>query len=817
MTAGSAIRLSAESLGSRSLHWKQRLLYVVYRRLSLLSRLMAPSFCCVLQAIDADGSAAPEDRVVAILPGIHDGVAGGWCGRSIASTDALRHIEGVRGSEATVIDCTGTGMRGVSIVDASPVLTGLTWRGGDVGGDDGGCVRITGAAAAPELTDIRVLSCSAERGGGLFVTGGASASLSGGAVSGNVAASHGGGLYVDASSSVTADNTVLVSENEAVLGGAVYLAGSGSSLVGTRVADGDSLGDAPLLRLNEASDGGGGVYVGASGATLSDVSISLNTADRGGGLMLASGVELTSAALRVSSNEAARGGGIFLSSSAELTLQDSDVGPANSADDGGALYAASGSLLAGSGGRPVDDVVGVRGSALSGAWLRGNSARNRGGGAFLADGASIESVGVAGNDAPAGGGIAVLNGAPTLTHVLIAECDAREGGGGGVYVAGSAVLTAEDTLVARCTVIGSADGEAGNEGAPPASKGGGGILLEAASSLIGTAGVLHVEACVASGGTNGGGAAVTQGSDLRSATFTGCDADAGRGGGVWVEDQAASLIDVDIDSCTAARAGGGIGLADAAEVAVSTTTIVGCSAPAGGGFVAQTDASITGDLSVESCDADDRGGGVLCVGCHQIVGASISACTAPIGGGIAVEDEGTTGLSLLEDLVVDGCTATADGGGCVSFGNTRHARLSNATLRACDASVGSGGCARLLDATVQHGSNVVLDGCTAQRGGGLSMIDSSLSSLGDEPIQIVDTVAADSGGGVSMWGAAWLEQVHVSGCLAQVSCLRLVRAVVNRCCANAGRSCHAARRWARGRRRLGCGQFHASDGYHREL
>jgi hypothetical protein len=212
---------------------------------------------------------------------------------------------------------------------------------------------------------------------------------------------------------------------------------------------------------NDAASNGGGLYVAAGTATLTNGEVNGNDADNGGGLYLATGAA-TLIGSTVSGNEVRAipgggdGGGLYVAGG-ELTLTGSTVSD-NTAQYGGGLYLAGGEAtltnctvndnnadISGGGGLYIDSGIEA---TLTGTTVSGNSAQ--GGGGIGNDGLlTLTNSTVSGNTAVFTGGID-NGGTLTLTHSTVSGNSALAHGGG-LGVSGGGATTLRGSIVAGNT------------------------------------------------------------------------------------------------------------------------------------------------------------------------------------------------------------------------------------------------------------------------------------------------------------------------------------------------------------------------------
>jgi uncharacterized Zn ribbon protein len=353
-------------------------------------------------------------------------------------------------------------IEGVQIVDGSAEgHGGGPWWAPDAGGG------IYVESAAPTIKAAQVLSSSADAGGGVYVKA-SDTVLADSQVLGNRAHTDwggiGGGLYIQ--NGRAAVTRSVIARNSADKGGGIGVYSSYETRIeNTQISEnravspegdygadnrggGLYLSDSPILLAGSVISGndafyGGGMYLNASDAEVSDSDVTTNMASGGGG-----GVYVHNSRASLVDNEVFRnaavaaGGGILIrvygEDPPEATLTGNRV-YTNTAEYGGGLALFDSS------------------AHLNENWITGNRASEVGGGVYVSSyrGEPIGPVfantmlveNAAGRPKGGGGlGVLVEAGAPHLLHTTLARNE-----GGGIYVwSGSAMLT--NTLLVSHTV-----------------------------------------------------------------------------------------------------------------------------------------------------------------------------------------------------------------------------------------------------------------------------------------------------------------------------------------------------------------------------
>lgn len=246
-------------------------------------------------------------------------------------------------------------------------------------------------------------------------------------VSGNSAEFSGGGIY-----------SLHVSLTNSTLTGNSAVSGTGGGIRSRGVI---TLTDSTVSG-NSAGVAGGGIF-NQQGANITGSTLSGNSADSGGGIY-GGAVSLTNSTLTGNSAVNGLGGGIY---SQLVTLTNSTLSGNSASTDGGGIFA--------------------RGGIVTGSTLSGNSADRSGGGIYNAQGdLTLTNSTLSGNSAHStsvfgGGGISMAGpGSLTLTNATISANDAAlYGSAGGIFATESALITADNSILAGNTVAGTIMGQ----------------------------------------------------------------------------------------------------------------------------------------------------------------------------------------------------------------------------------------------------------------------------------------------------------------------------------------------------------------------
>jgi uncharacterized repeat protein (TIGR01451 family) len=395
-------------------------------------------------------------------------------------------------------------------------------------------------------------------------------------------------------------------------GRVLYITGDISPTIeGLRITGGDAagLGGGP----GPTADAGGGVYLNAAAAIISDSQVFSNTADWGGGLYLYQSDAVLSRNT-VTTNTADYGGGMYLWRS-DATLTTNTVA-GNAAAEGGGLYLYQ------------SDAVLSRNTVTT------NTAVDDGGGLYLFGSApTLTRNTVTANTADYGGGLRLDSSAASLSDNIVADNQAHTSGGG-LYL-----LYGAPTLIGNI-VTGST-----------AAWGGGLYLYQSDAMLSGNT----VTANTADYGGGGirvfFGAPTLTGNTIIANTAT-------YGGGLHLRESEATLNGNKVSANTADY-GGGLCLLDGAPTLIGNT-VTGSTATWGGGlYLYQSDATLSGN-TVTANTADYGGGLYLHESDATLDGNKVSGNSAEYGGGLYVL---RSAAAILNRNIVWGNTAHSGGGG----------------------------------------------------------------------------------------------------------------------------------------------------------
>lgn len=333
-------------------------------------------------------------------------------------------------------------------ITSSVIISGLTFRDGNVAGD----------------------------GGGLWLTGGAQPLLQNLIIQNNTASGSGGGFYADAGATLMG---VRLISNTAPAGGGGWVAlgdvhlsesrielNSSDNVGGVRVDNGQLwVTDTVVLSNTAVTQGAGGLWASGS-ATVSGGLFAENTGPESGGGLYVSATLMTSGTQFIS-NTAAEGGGAYAGASAWLT--NTHFFSNTASGSGGGLYSAG----------PL---------ALLGTHLISNTALAAGGVWIDSGDAHLMNVRLELNQADRVGGLIVNDGNVVVTDTFVLSNTALVQNSGGVWANGAITLT------------GSLFGN--NIGA----DNGGGFYTSASARISGTQFISNVTTGAGGGGYITGGA-----------------------------------------------------------------------------------------------------------------------------------------------------------------------------------------------------------------------------------------------------------------------------------------------------------------------
>ncbi len=354
--------------------------------------------------------------------------------------------DGLGGGPVWVIDAGG----GVYVITATALIADNHIFGNHA--DEGGGLYVVRSAAtvSGNLVTTNTTTLSGY-GGGIYV-GGAGATVTGNLVRGNTS-NRGGGMYVGGGSNLLVSGCTIV-ENSATRGGGVYLGSSTAAL------------SANTIRANTASSEGGGVYVYLGTPALSGNQIESNTAQYSGGggyldltqAVLSGNTFLSNNALGIGVFEG--GGGLYLWNS-PASVQDNTLASNTAWMNGGGAAVIYG--MSAFRGNTYTDNAAAQGGGLYlqdgfGSYdretIRGNTGE-QGGGLMLWNAEPVlTNLVVADNQAAVvGSGLYVQASRPHLRHVTVARNVGGEGSGFYVTEFGGGVITYSSVNMTNTVVV----------------------------------------------------------------------------------------------------------------------------------------------------------------------------------------------------------------------------------------------------------------------------------------------------------------------------------------------------------------------------
>jgi len=632
-----------------------------------------------------------------------------------------------------------------------------------------------------ELNDNMVVDMAAPgNGGGLHVSGMTTmVSIEDTDVKRNKAALEGGGLWNQLGSTMIVLSS-MVSNNEALGAGAAN-GGGGIFNVGGPML----IADGTMITNNIASGtsgSGGGILSKADSVIITDAVVNNNIARRAGG-----GIEIIDGVLVMVDSDLnenfvltaampGNGGGLHVSGMSTMTtFINVNVMDNVAAQEGGGLWNQTGSTMV------------VESSTITGNDGQGPAAHDGGGGIFNSGGTLLVCDGTILDDNHAtglsgsGGAILSTDGMVTVKNTDITNNVARRAGagieiidgtlnvdssfvdantitvipnpgnGGGLHITGDATVANITNSTFSNNIVGSEGGGLWNNG---------GVM---------TISNTMVNDNVASGddATNGGGGVFNDGGTLIINMNTMisnnlADGTSGSGGGVFSTDGAVTIDSTSIKNNIARRAGGGIeminGSLDITDSELSSNDVVIAAMPGNGGGLHVTGAMSTINIDnsqVVSNDAASEGGGLWnSTGTMNVTNTTLTGNRAfgnapDNGGGGIFNNGGTLNVSDNTLIFANQASGTAGSGGGV-FSTDGDVTIDSSSVTTNFARRAGGGIevvnGTLTLTSMQLNENVVTVLAAPGNGGGLHISGATLTTIEDS--EVMNNIAAQEGGGL---------------------------------------------------------------------
>ena len=547
-------------------------------------------------------------------------------------------------------------------------------------------------------------------GGGIHSIG--NLTISGGTISGNKATSDGGGGIFSCSTLTISGGTI--SDNTATSrGGGICFSTSRSTLTIT-------ISGTAKINGNSATDGGG-IYIYAGIATMTDGTISKNTATSdGGGVYIYDYCTAKMTGGTISDNTANNGGGICLNSTnSTLTISDTAEIGGNSATNGAGVYVNSGTM------------------EMTGGTISNNTASTNGGGIY------------AKSDLTISGG--------TISENKAEGPKDSDGNGGGIYFdysSGTLEISGTANIYGNSATFGG-----GICSYDKLTISGGTISNNTASSnYIGNP---------EGGGIYSRGNLTISGGTISNNTATYYTIKT-NGGGIYIDSGTATMTGGTISKNTANKGGG---IYSSGKLTISGGTISDNTAGDGGGIYFNHSGStltISGTAKIDGNSAQSGGGIYISSGTLNMTGGTIGTLTisdkAEINGNSAKYGAGVyvnSGTMTMTGGTISGNTATNSGGGIHSIGNLT---ISGGTISGnkAEGSNGSGGGIYFTSSyfTLTISGKAKIDGNSADSGAGIYVMSGIMTMTGGT---ISNNTATNNGGGIYNAGTLTISGGIISG------------------------------------------------------
>jgi predicted outer membrane repeat protein len=312
---------------------------------------------------------------------------------------------------------------------------------------DGGAIHMAGTSLTINSFASLTNNSATDSGGAIQASNALTLTIDGATLSGNSATNDGGALDIEGTSTATIRNNSQIIGNSAASGGGIFMNGttlnvlSGSFIGKTGVGNGN---------IATGANGGGGLFVNAGIATLTNASVLNNSATTGpgGGVVLAGGT-LTIDPTVISGNTAAGDGGGMDVTGGTLTLSAGDSVTSNSSTggDGGGINFAGGT------GHSIDGTTFTLNHANTGVGGAINLASGFADTVTVTNSLIGDSVAADANTASGGGGIAVAAGTLDLSTSSVtnntAEATAASNGGGLLVSSGATLVSVTNVTIAK--------------------------------------------------------------------------------------------------------------------------------------------------------------------------------------------------------------------------------------------------------------------------------------------------------------------------------------------------------------------------------
>ncbi|KAK1948575.1 putative outer membrane protein pmp20 [Phytophthora citrophthora] len=639
-----------------------------------------------------------EGSVILVYPGMYFGLNN----RNLEVLSTNLTFSTLKGPFWTSVDCE-KGSRFLFATGSSTKVEGFTLQ--NCMEMDGGVFKILGKDFSG--VNLNVVNSTASQNGGFLYATGSIVTLNQVAVVNSIAGTEAGAIYLEDSPAFMVDSNA--TKSTAIRGGAMVLRGTSSLTMRNSKLFG-----------NIASESGGGAYVKGT-ITLNGVILDDNRSPSGGGLSMENGVLVIENCV-ISNNKAElAGGGITLSDGSILTVVATSIQRNKVQASGGGVYATGTVSI-------IFDKQDISPSTIT-----GNTALNGAGIYISAAHAIFQGINVENGHADeSGGGVVMVDSTVEWLSMTILDNEAVEGG---------ALVLKNSQLTCKGAVLLTKN-----------KAGDGGAIWMSTSTMTGVEGTY----CLSNTATaNGGALFVAEVSTVENVKLE--LNRAVKGACMYVKNAKLSLVNSQSLGCVASVAGGGLWVTDS-EVTVRGVSLVDSTAPEGGGIFAIA-SSVSGDMTIENCVANIRGGGMYLVGKSTVLGLNVDKCNAQEGGAVyAVNSDLTIKTSKLLNSY-----ASQRGGGLYATDSTL---ILTGTVISNGTSKVKGGGAYVQSSTVTH-DRVSVEQCSSTTGGGMYLKSSKIQAKGpSSSSQIATNNASDTGGNLFLSGLSSVEQLVISSGIA---------------------------------------------------